>query len=303
VNVISIGEVLWDVVGKTEHLGGAPLNFAAHLNRLGHDVSFVSAVGEDVRGARILKRMAEMGLSTRYISRVVEHATGTVTVKLDGSGQPHYVIHRPAAYDFPQLSEAELGELLSQPVDWIYFGTLSQMSAVAKRLTMLLLDSKPRTRRFYDVNLRVDSYEPALVRELMSRATVVKLNDDEVQEVARMFGDPPASVEDFCRNYSRRFGWECVCVTRGVRGCVLLIGGEYLESEGYPVQVADTVGAGDAFAAAFLHGLGSGWPAPRIADFANRVGALVAGRTGAIPFWSIAEAAALHNKSSRLEPA
>jgi fructokinase len=303
VNVISIGEVLWDVVGKAEHLGGAPFNFAAHLNRLGHSVSFISAVGDDARGARILERISEMGLSTRYVSRSVEHATGTVIVTLDGSGQPRYVIHRPAAYDFPQLSEAELGELFSQSVDWIYFGTLHQMSEVAKRLTARLLDSKPDAGRFYDVNLRVDSYEPALVHELMSRATVVKLNDDEVLEVARMFGDSPASLEDFCRNYSRRFGWEGVCVTQGVRGCVVLIGGEYLESEGYPVQVADTVGAGDAFAAAFLHGLGSGWPAPRIADFANRVGAVVASRTGAIPFWTIAEATALHHKSGRLESA
>jgi fructokinase len=244
-----------------------------------------------------------MGLSTRYMSRSAEHATGTVTVTLDGSGQPRYVIHRPAAYDFPRLSEAGLGELFAQPVDWIYFGTLLEMSPVAKRLTMRLLDSEPDVGRFYDVNLRVGSYEPALVRELMSRATVVKLNDDEVQEVTRMFGDSPASLEDFCRNYSRRFGWEGVCVTRGVRGCVVLIGGEYLESEGYPVQVADTVGAGDAFAAAFLHGLGSGWPAPRVADFANRVGALVASRAGAIPFWSIAEAGALHHKSGRLESA
>jgi fructokinase len=244
-----------------------------------------------------------MGLSTRCVSRLAEHSTGTVTVSLDGSGQPHYVIHRPAAYDFPQLTQAQLEEMLSQPIDWIYFGTLLQMSPAAKRLTMLLLDSSPSARRFYDLNLRTDSYQPALVRELMSRATVVKLNDDEVGEVARMFGDPLGSLEDFCRSYSGTFGWEGVCVTRGARGCVLLIGGEYFEAEGYPVQVSDTVGAGDAFAAAFLHGLGSAWPAPKIADFANRVGALVASRPGAIPFWSMAEAEALQCKSDRLESA
>jgi len=293
VNIISIGEVLWDVVGQTEHLGGAPFNFAAHLARLGHEVRFISAVGADPRGRRILESMPRIGLSPRYVSQLEAYPTGAVTVTLDDAGQPRFVIHRPAAYDFPRLNDAQLAELFSLPVDWIYFGTLLQMSPEAKRLTMRLLDAGRGTRRFYDVNLRAGCYEPELVRELMSRATIVKLNHEEVREVARMCGQPSGSLEEFCRNYSRRFGWEGVCVTRGVDGCVALVGGEYVEAEGYVVDAVDTVGAGDAFAAAFLHGLGSGWPAPRIADFANRVGALVASQPGAIQPWSVAEAEAL----------
>jgi fructokinase len=303
VNVISIGEVLWDVMGPSEHLGGAPFNFAAHLGKLGHAVSFVSAVGRDERGRRILDCVSAMGLSTRYLGQREDYPTGVVTVSFDRARQPHYLIHRPVAYDFPQLSDAQLEELFSRPVDWIYFGTLQQSSPEAKRLTRRLLDSGPGARRFYDVNLRVDGYEPALVRELMSLATVVKLNDEEVLEVTRMFGQETASLEQFCRSYSETFGWTGACVTRGAKGCVLLIEGEYVEAPGYPVAVADSVGAGDAFAAAFLHGLGAGWPVSAIADFANRVAALVAARPGAIPPWSLAEAEALGRNRDRLESA
>jgi fructokinase len=302
VNVISIGEVLWDVVGPTEHLGGAPFNFAAHLASLGHDVSFISAVGTDEPGQRILRRMAQKGLSTNFVSRVEEHPTGMVTVSLDRAGQPHYVIHRPAAYDFPRLSQTELAALLSRPIDWIYFGTLLQSSPEARALTMRLLDSAAGARRFYDVNLRRGCWDLALVRDLLSWANVIKLNDEEVEEVARIFGRELGSLEEFCRTCVHTFGCEGICITRGVRGCVLWLDGKYIEAEGYPVEVEDTVGAGDAFAAAFLHGLGRGWPAPRIADFANRVGALVASRPGAIPVWTISEAEALRHKSHSLEP-
>jgi fructokinase len=293
VNIISIGEVLWDVVGETEHLGGAPFNFAAHLGKLGHKISFVSAVGSDARGQKILDSMSQMGLATRYVRRTDEYPTGTASVTFDAQGQPHFVINRPAAYDFPQLSESDCAELLAHPTDWIYSGTLQQMSPEARVLTAKLLESVPGARRFYDVNLRPNSWEPALVQESLKRANVVKLNDTEVEEIAKIFGEPCGTLEEFCRSYSAEFGWEAVCITRGAQGCALLTGGKYVEAPGYPVTVADTVGAGDAFAAAFVHGFGSGWPASRIADFANRVGALVASRAGAIPFWTIEEAAAL----------
>ena len=288
--IVSIGEVLWDVIEGQEYLGGAPFNFAAHMRRLGHAVFFVSGVGRDQRGERVLQKMTGLGLSTEYVSRVEEAATGWVEVTLDARGQPRFIIHRPAAYDFAGLSELELQRLASERPDWIYLGTLMQMSPQAKSLTMSLLACNKSARRFYDVNLRPECYEAGLVRELMSQATVVKLNEEEAAEIARMFERPrPAALEQFCRSYSHEFGWEAVCVTRGARGCVLLIGDEYIEANGYQVEVADTVGAGDAFAAAFLHGLGCGWAPARIADFANRVGALVASRRGAIPAWSVEE--------------
>ncbi|MGA2696928.1 MAG: carbohydrate kinase [Terriglobales bacterium] len=301
--VISIGEVLWDVIGGKEHLGGAPFNFAAHLLRLEHDVFFVSAVGADDRGKRILHRMEKMGLSTRFVREDPEHGTGIVSVTLSGGGQPHFVLHRPAAYDFPQLTDEDYDFLLSQSLDWIYFGTLLQMSSIAWELTKEILATVPTARRFYDVNLRANSYTPELLRELMQLATVMKLNDVEVEEISKMLGTPFSSLEQFCRQYAADFNLEAVCVTRGSKGCALLHGDEYVESPGYQIKVADTVGAGDAFAAGLLHGIGNEWPAEKIADFANRVGALVASRAGAIPAWTLDEVAAFDPQSYRLERA
>jgi len=301
VKTVSIGEVLWDVVGSREYLGGATFNFSANLRRLGHAVCFISAVGSDSRGRLVLARMAEMGLSPRFVRVLEEHPTGVVTVTLQPGGQPSFVLHRPAAYDFPQLEGADLEDLAAQKPDWVYFGTLAMIGEGAHRVTMALLDHLPDARRFYDINLRVDSYTPSLVRELMSQATLVKLNDEEVREIDRMLGQQHPTLELFCRDYAARFNWEGVCITRGAKGCAALLQGEYLEADGYAIEVTDAVGAGDAFAAAFLHGLDSRWPLGRVTDFANRVGALVASRAGALPPWSVEEAMALTTKSAHVE--
>jgi len=303
VNVISIGEVLWDIVGREEYLGGAPFNFSVHLSRLGHRLSFVSAVGADERGHSVINHMSHLGLATDYLHEDKSHLTGTASVALAGNGQPKFVIHRPAAYDFPRLTVQQTNELFSRPVDWIYFGTLQQMSSQAHQMTLALLDRALQARRFYDVNLRPDCYTPALVRQLMTRATIVKLNQEEVEAIALMFASRHQSLEEFCRQYADLYKWEGVCVSRGSLGCAVLMRGQYLQAPGYSVQVVDTLGAGDAFAAAFLHGLGSGWPIAQVADFANRVGALVASRPGAIPDWSISEVNALTATTAPLETA
>jgi fructokinase len=143
--------------------------------------------------------------------------------------------------------------------------------------------------RFYDVNLRPGFDSPALVTELLALASVVKLNEAELQAVSR-FGALPSDMEAFCRAGVERYGWKAVCVTLGARGCAVLAGNEFVVADSFPVEVADTVGAGDAFAAAFLHGLSRQWGIEEIAVFANRVGAIVASRAGAMPDWSVAEA-------------
>jgi fructokinase len=237
--------------------------------------------------------MEELGLSTHYLHRSHDHPTGWVTVTVDASGQPEYVIHRPAAYDFPELSQNDIEVLLSPAPDWIYCGTLQQMSVVAHRLTMTVLEHVPKARRFYDVNLRIGCYTPELVHKLMSHATIVKVNEDEAFEIAKMSGESYIALEDFCRTCAERFGLQGICATRGDQGCAILMGNCYIEAPAYPVQVSDSVGAGDAFSAAFIHGLASGWKPAEVADFANRVGAVVASRPGAVPDWTMQEALSL----------
>ncbi len=291
--ILSIGEILWDVLPDGEYLGGAPLNFAAHATRLGHEALFVSAVGKDTRGHAALQRIAGLGLSTRFVAVCPQVATGYVSVALQADGQPQFTIHRPAAYDFPALDAGGEAELARFQPGWLYFGTLAQTSSTTHALTTHLMAAHPRARRFYDVNLRIDSWTPELVLDLLRQANVVKLNDGEAAVLGEVLQMSWRTLEEFCRKATARFGWEGICVTRGAEGCSILLRGEYVETPGYPVDVADAVGAGDAFAAAFLHGLGHGWAPAAIGDFANRVGALIASRSGAIPPWTLEECHAL----------
>jgi len=292
-HLIGVGEILWDLIGASEYLGGAVLNFSVQSARLGHHVSLVSAVGDDPRGSLAVSKARELGLETQFIHTVPGHPTGIVTVTVDPGGQPSYVIHRPAAYDFARLDDADFDRLASPPPDWIGFGTLHSMHPTARRLLETVIQRFPHARRFYDINLRKDSYTPELVSSLLELAHVVKLNDHEVGMVQQMFETGETTWETFCRTYAARLGWQAVCVTRGGEGCALLLGGQYHEAAGYPVPVADTVGAGDAFAAALLHGIQAGWPPHEVADFSNRLGALVASRPGGVPEWLPAELRAL----------
>jgi fructokinase len=296
--IVGIGEILYDVFPDCERLGGAPFNFAAHASRLGHEVLFLSAVGEDERGLRALREAQELGLSTEFIRTVPGAPTGIVSVDVDPAGQPSFTIHRPAAYDQLSLSAEDLARIAGFQPGWVCFGTLHQSHPPAKALTSLVLEACPSARRFYDINLRRDSYTDLLVEELMLAADVVKLNDAEAAEVSRMFGVPCNSISRFLRYWAERCGWSAACVTLGEKGCAVLVDDEFVEVPCYPVQVRDTVGAGDAFAAAFLHGLSQGLPAAEIADFSNRVGALVASRPGAVPAWTLEECSSLRRIGS-----
>jgi fructokinase len=295
--LISVGEILWDVIGGQEHLGGALLNLSVHASRLGHDVSLMSAVGADPRGDHALEAMSGLGLSTGCVQRSDEWPTGIVTVTVADDGQPEFEIHRPAAYDSITLETPARERLAAWNPDWVCFGTLLSMYPRGHNVLFETMDALPRARRFYDVNLRPNSFTRELVLALSGRATVVKLNQDEVHSLDLMFQKSNRSLEEFCRDNAARFNWEAVCVTRGELGCALLVGGEYVEVPGYRVRVADTVGAGDAFSAAFLHGLSAGWPAAQIGDFANRLGAVVASRPGGAAPWALAEIEALSRSS------
>lgn len=284
-----VGEILWDLFPDCTLLGGAPLNFAVHASRLGHETLLISAVGDDDLGRRAHQAVKEMGLDTSMLGTDARWKTGTAVVQLDPSGHPTFTIPRPAAYDAAQLTEAQLRRLTAWAPAWIYYGTLFPSIEEGKQTLLQLLRALPDTMRFYDVNLRPGFDSPALVTELLALASVVKLNEAELQAVSR-FGALPSDMEAFCRAGVERYGWKAVAVTLGARGCAVLAGNEFLVADSFPVEVADTVGAGDAFAAAFLHGLSRQWGIEEIAVFANRVGAIVASRAGAVPDWSVAEA-------------
>jgi fructokinase len=287
-----LGEVLWDIFPAASCLGGAPLNFAVHVKRLGYAPVLISAVGADDLGRQATRQIVELGLDVSMVGSSPNFRTGTASVEVDAVGQPSFVIQRPAAYDDIRFTEADVERIKALQPNWMYYGTLYASRPESRARLQQLLDALPDAIRFYDVNLRPGFDSPTLVSDLIQRADVVKLNESEADEVAGILG-LPASLEDFCAAGAERFGWRAVCVTLGDRGCAMFDGAEFVSAEGRSVTVVDTVGAGDAFAAAFMHGLVQRWPLCDIASFSNRVGALIASRAGAIPEWSLAEASAL----------
>jgi fructokinase len=249
----------------------------------------ISAVGTDELGRKAAEQIQAAGLDMHLIGRSADWTTGTASVTLDGDGQPRFQIPRPAAYDRLSVSDADLSRLQELQPSWLYYGTLFASRAEGRATLQRLLHALPHASRFYDVNLRPGSDDLALVAELLAAAQVVKMNESEAESVSD-FLNLPGSLEVFCRKASERFGWRAVCVTLGENGCAMLACDEFALAKGVAIKVADTVGAGDAFAAAFVHGITQKWPTEEIARFAHRVGALVASRAGGIPEWSILEA-------------
>lgn len=280
--VVVVGEVLWDVFDTSERLGGAPLNFAARARQLGHRVELISALGADERGHKARKAIAALCIDSRWLQTRTSLPTGTAKVRLDSSGSAEFTIERPAAWDTLELSPQDLARLSATAPGWLYYGTLFASMPTGRRVLDSLLCALGQSLKFYDLNLRPGADAPALVTALMSVADVVKLNESELERV-QAFTGLPADLESFCRAASNRFGWRAVSVSRAGRGSVILANGEFAEAPAVPVTVVDTVGAGDAYAAAMLHGLCHGWSAADIAAFANGAGAAVAAQSASLP--------------------
>jgi len=291
--VLSIGELLWDLFPEGAHLGGAPFNFAASCARLGHTALFLSAVGEDDWGKKALEGVGAAGVSTEFVQRTTKAPTGAVNVVFDKDGQPDYTIQRPAAYDYLSADDKVMAALAAQAPGLIYFGTLSQIYQNNRAAVAAIVKAFPKALKFYDVNLRRDSYNLELFKQLFPMANVVKVNEAETETIQALFKTSQISIASFCHVYVQQYGWRGVCVTRGSAGCSLLLDGTFVEVAGFPVQADHPVGAGDAFSAAFCHGVSQGWPAPQVGEFANRVGAVVASRPEAVSHWTIADCLAL----------
>jgi fructokinase len=288
--IVSLGEILWDVMGDHEFLGGAPLNFSICLQRLGDHVALVSAVGDDRRGVLALKSIRVQGIATKFIRIIRGQPTGTAVAAMDNSGSATFTIERPAAYDFVDMGEFSQKQLSDMRPEWIYFGTLAQTSAGNESVLRRIVAGAPAARCFYDMNLREGQWSPPLVERLSTLATILKLNESEAEILFGISGlSGTFSLGRFCEHWSRTYNLEIICITLGERGCAVWSGGALRIFPGVPVRVVDTVGAGDAFSAAFLHGFELGWPLERTAGFANALGALVASRAGATPAWTLEE--------------
>lgn len=291
--ILGLGELLWDVLPEGPRLGGAPANFAVMAGRLGNHAVLLSRIGRDDLGRMALDRLDPLPVDTSFVETDPAHETGRVTVYFDG-GQPHYTIHQPAAWDFLELSDEWVR--LAERADAICFGSLAQRSLESRQtIQTIAAQTSSKCVRVFDVNLRHPFYSGEVIQESLELATVMKMNDAEVPMVLGLLGLPGAdgptpgeseaeSLHSGAERLLNEFPTlQMVAVTRGGHGSLLVTRDEWHVHPGLPVQVADTIGAGDAFTAALTHYLLRGAGLPTLNEAGNRWGGWVASQSGAMP--------------------
>ena len=282
--ILSCGEVLWDLFPEGARFGGAPANFACHAAILGGAVTMLSAVGNDARGDGAITILQGFGIDASLVQRIADVPTGSVGVSVDVAGKPSFEIHAGSAWD--RIAWTGVLETRIAEVDAIYFGTLGQRADVS-RATIRRALTLAKTRgilRVLDVNLRAPFYDAALIRESVALASVLKLSDDELPEVAAACGiASDAKSEITLRNLLTHFALDLVVMTRGARGALLVSADDALDQPGIPTKVVDTVGAGDSFTAAFVLGLLRGDAREVILRKACEIASAVCSQSGAVP--------------------
>jgi len=279
---VGLGELLWDIFPDGRQLGGAPANFAYMTNLLGDEGIVASRVGNDELGADANHQLGRLGLSTSCIQLDPTYRTGIVQVKVDAKGQPTFQIAEPAAWDFFAWTAA--WQALAQKADAVCFGSLAQRSPQSRQTIHSFLKAiRPKITRVFDVNLRQSYYSAQILADSAKQADIIKLNHDELPTVVRLLGFPFHDEESAAQWLRHTFHTKLVCITRGAGGSLLV--SEYAKHEhpGIPVQVADTVGAGDAFTAALVYHFLRRGSLATMNEAANGMGSWVAGQTGATP--------------------
>jgi fructokinase len=293
--ILGIGELLWDIVPDGMRLGGAPANFAVMAGRLGNHAAILSRIGRDDLGRQAVDRLNPMPVETGFLQVDPQHETGRVTVSFV-EGEPHYTIHEPAAWDFLELSD-EWVQLVER-ADAICFGSLAQRNRQARQTIQTLAAQASSTCiRVFDVNLRTPFYSAEVLEESLELATVVKMNDVEAPlvldlldlaiEEAPVTGETLSTAE-YLRAAAERLlaafpSLQMVAATRGSRGSLMVTRDEWDEHPGFPVKVADGIGAGDAFTAAMTHYMLRGADLATLNEAGNRWGGWMASQSGAMP--------------------
>lgn len=279
--VLAVGEILFDNFPEYRRIGGAPFNFAYHLRGLGFDVRFSSRVGDDENGKAILSFLRERGFGTELVQTDSAHPTGEVNISLDSRGIADFVILPDAAYDYLEADETLVNALRESNL--FYFGTLVQRGRGFEGMQRLLSLRPGSAGVIYDVNLRRGCYSEEVIRASLENSDIVKLNDDELEAIREMFhvrGDE----RDFAGYLMERYSVTMVSVTKGERGSSLYTQDEYAEA-GPPgdIKLADTVGAGDGYAAVLAAGHLAGLRPAEIIETAAEFSARICEIEGALP--------------------
>jgi fructokinase len=302
--MVGLGELLWDVLPEgPPQLGGTVSNFAVMAARLGNRGVAATRIGTDPLGREAMTFLKTTPLDTQYIQEDFSRVTGTVTVTLE-AGQPRYTIHEPVAWDFLEFTPHWLA--LAEQADAVCFGTLAQRSPASRRtIESFLHETRPECVRIFDVNLRVPFFNAEIVEHSLELATIFKLNADEMPQVLSLldFPDAAGTTPDFLLNSARQiidqFPIKLVAITLGSQGSLLVTRDQVDRHPGYPIKVVDTVGAGDAFAAALTHYYLRGASLSQLNAAGNRWGSWIASHAGAMPPLPEAEREALTHQISQ----
>jgi fructokinase len=280
---VGLGELIWDLLPEGRRLGGAPTNFAYMARLLGNRSAVASRVGRDALGREARARLEAAGVSTEYIQTEAAHPTGTVGVRVGERGEPTFKVNGNSAWDYLEWTEG--WEELAARAHCVCFGTLGQREPRAREtVTRFLEGVRPSALRVFDVNLRHSFFTSEMLARSLALSDVAKLNAEELRSAASMLdlrgGEEERSLAE---DLLARFNLNLVAVTRGERGSLLVSAEGASEHAGFRVEVVDTIGAGDAFAAALAHCRLRNASLELSNEIANRVGSWVAAQPGATP--------------------
>lgn len=280
--IVGIGEALWDVLPEGKKIGGAPANFAYHVSQFGLQSYVVSAVGDDILGNQILENFKEKNLQN--LIATVPYPTGTVQVEIDQVGVPQYVIKENVAWDnipfTPELEE------LAKHTNAVCFGSLAQRNVISRNTINHFIDAMPKnddTLIIFDVNLRQGFFNKEILDDSMKRCNVLKINDEELVTISRMMGYPGIDLQSKCWLLLGHYNLDMLILTCGVNGSYIFTAGTMSFLPTPQVEVADTVGAGDSFTAAFTASILKGLPVAKAHRKAVEVSAFVCTQNGAMP--------------------
>lgn len=276
--ILCFGEILYDEINGQQRLGGAPLNLAAHLSKLGQKVYLVSGIGSDKAGEKAIEKIKKLGIKTDFIRTIAEYPTGLVKVSLNPDGVPQYNIVKNQAYDRITVDNETKKKLLSGKFDCFCFGTLAQRSKISRNTLAGLFKIVKAKTYFCDLNLRWRHYTKNTVIESLKQADILKVNEDEARYLRALLGGVGAGHRElFCRLNSK-FSLKAIVVTRGATGCAAFSEKETVELGAVKTKAQNTVGAGDAFSAAFLSEYLVNNNLKKACQAANRLGAKIAAR-------------------------
>ena len=277
-NIICYGEVLWDMLPSGKKPGGAPMNVAFHVQQLGTPSRMISRIGNDDLGSELIQFLNEKGIDTQLVQQDEALPTSTVEVTLDAKGTPSYEIIENVAWDNIQLTQKLQNEITE--TDAVIFGSLACRTAQSQQTLFDLLEAT--TLRIFDINLRPPFYSKALLERLLNYADIVKVNEEELDIVAEWLGSFDNEM-DKIEAIKNEYNIDVIIITKGKDGVICIDNNEVFTHPIYPVDVADTVGSGDAFLAGFVHYFLKGELTPNCLKLASIMGALVASKSGATP--------------------